>query len=426
MLAKKSQVLDGSHDAVSLSFRSFRRRLGLLLSAVMMPLSAQTPADVMPAALSRMVDATLARYPDAELPQAQREEAQAIARKSQAWLAADPSLRISHQDGALGSNPRLRTWEAGLDLPLWLPAQHRAWQQLARQSEAARLAYTRYLRWQVSGEVRELLWTAALAKNRLLQAQQAQASASVLHDQVRRQVQAGELPQMDQLLSENELLARQAEVVAAQAELDRAMTQARSLIGMDITAEVLPEPLCPVRLALQDHPLYTLSGLRVARAQAEQDRARGERRAPPVLSVGSRRERGAYDPVYTNSVGVELTVPLGLTSQAGPAIASQALAVAEAQAEFKRTQREVELNWRQAQQTLTSTRQAQQVAEQRSTLAKRNLQMAQSAFNLGEIDLMDLLRVREQSLNAVREREQQTLLLERAIALCNQSAGVIP
>jgi outer membrane protein TolC len=145
-----------------------------------------------------------------------------------------------------------------------------------------------------------------------------------------------------------------------------------------------------------------------------------------VLSVGSRRDRGAYDPTYTNSVGVELTVPLGLTSQAGPAIASQALAVAEAQAEFKRTQREVEANWQQAQQRLTSTRQAQQVAEQRSTLAKRNLQMAQSAFNLGEIDLMDLLRVREQSLNAMREREQQSLLLERAIALCNQSAGVIP
>jgi outer membrane protein TolC len=66
------------------------------------------------------------------------------------------------------------------------------------------------------------------------------------------------------------------------------------------------------------------------------------------------------------------------------------------------------------------------VAEQRKALATRNLQMAQSAFNLGEIDLMDLLRVREQSLNALREQEQQTLQLQQAIATCNQAAGITP
>ncbi len=410
------------------SFRSWRLRLSLLLSVSAPALGAQAAPEPehMPPALSHLVDAALTRYPDGELPPAQQEEAQAIARKAQAWLAADPSLRVSHQDGALGSNPRLRTWEAGLDLPLWLPAQRRAWQQLAQQSEAARLAYTRYLRWQVSGEVRERLWTAALAKNHLRQAQQAQASASVLHDQVTRQVQAGELPQMDQLLSQTELLARQAEVVNTQVEVEQAQAALRSLIGTEVTDEAPNEPTCPATLSLQDHPLYALSGLKLARAQAEWARALGERRAPPVLSVGSRRDRGAYDPTYTNSVGVELTVPLGLASQAGPTIASQSVAVAQAQADHARTLRGLELDWQQAQQTLAATRRAQALAEQRGTLAKRNLQMAQSAFNLGEIGLMDLLRVREQSLNALREQEQQTLQLQQAIATCNQAAGISP
>lgn len=409
-----------------LLFRPFRLCLGLLLLVIMMPSSAQTLPDTMPAALSHWVDVALAHHPDAELPPAQQEEAQAIARKSQAWLAADPSLHISHQDGALGSNPRLRTWEAGLDLPLWLPAQRRAWQQLAQQSEAARLAYARYLRWQVSGEVRERLWMAALAKNHLRQAQQAQISAAALHDQVIRQVRAGELPQMDQLLSENELLTRQAEVVNAQAEVEQAQAALRSLIGAEVTDEALNEPLCPTKLSLQDHPLYKLSSLRLGHAQAERKRALGERRAPPVLSVGSRRDRGAYDPVYTNSVGVELTVPLGLESQAGPTIASQSVTVAQAQAEHARALRSIELSWQQAQQTLTASRRAQALAEQRKALATRNLQMAQSAFNLGEIDLMDLLRVREQSLNALRENEQQGLQLGHAIASCNQAAGIMP
>jgi hypothetical protein len=52
--------------------------------------------------------------------------------------------------------------------------------------------------------------------------------------------------------------------------------------------------------------------------------------------------------------------------------------------------------------------------------------MTQSSFSVGEIDLMDLLRIQSRTQQAVLVAKQRAVMLQRDIALYNQAVGVTP
>jgi hypothetical protein len=52
--------------------------------------------------------------------------------------------------------------------------------------------------------------------------------------------------------------------------------------------------------------------------------------------------------------------------------------------------------------------------------------MTQSSFSVGEIDLMDLLRIQSRTQQAVLNAKQRAVMLQRDVAFYNQAVGVTP
>jgi outer membrane protein TolC len=139
--------------------------------------------------------------------------------------------------------------------------------------------------------------------------------------------------------------------------------------------------------------------------------------------VGSRRDEEAISGITHDSIGIGLRLPFAGASHAGPAIASANNQLAEAQSAQLALRRTLELALFEAGHTLETLRAELELAREQETLAQENLRMA---FDLGEIDLVQRLRVQTRAYTAERTLSLRTLQLQQAVARYNQAVGVTP
>ena len=313
----------------------------------------------------------------------------------------------------------------GLDLPLWWPDARRAARALAETSAGEARLRPRYNRWQVAGVIRERLWALAMSEVDLAQARDAERSSLSLHEQVLARVRSGDLAQTDQLMSEQETLARQAERQTAERECAAQRASLFLLLGLEPDVRALrPEPLTQVTPT--EHPGLAVLAQETHRTQAQWEQLLAQGAGAPVLQVGGRRERGNLEETNVNSLGVGISVPFAGTVQRGPERSAAERAMAEARLRWQQAIREQALARQESEQALLSTQEAWALAQQRSDLARRQQDLAQTAFRAGELDLMDLLRIREQARLTIREAERQRIRIGRETARLNQIVGVVP
>ena len=375
--------------------------------------------------LSALVDAALARDPAQELTPVLEREAQALARRSRSWISGAPAIAAHWQDDAVLSDAGLREGEVGLDLPLWWPDARQAARLLAAASAGEAKLRPRYNRWQAAGVVRERLWALAMAQVDLAQAQDAERSSTSLHEQVLARVRAGDLAQTDQLMSEQEMLARQAERQVAEREWAAQRASLRFLLGLEPDPGALqPEPLGSI--PPEDHPGLALLAQETRRAQAQWNQLLAQGAGAPILQVGSRRERSNREEDEVNSLGVGLSVPFAGAVHLGPERSAAERALAEARLRWQQAVREQTVARQESEASLRSAREALELAQRRGDLARRQQDLAQAAFGAGELDLMDLLRIREQARLTIREAERQRIKVGRETARFNQVMGVVP
>ena len=385
-----------------------------------------TPAAGAPPSLTEAVQSAYQRHPDRPLAAASRGEAEALARQADSPWRGNPALALNHQNDAMGSGHGLREWEVGVELPLLLPDQRSARRAVAGALDAQATALARTTRWRVAGEVRQRTWDVALARNRVEHRRREADTARRLLGDIQRAFRAGELARTDLVMAREELLKREARLVDAESSLRRARSRYRSLTGLD---GVPPEPFEAMAERpgwKSSHPRLVLAARRLRKARSERGQAVAERGGPPVVTVGGRRERGAAGEAYTNSVGVGLRLPLALQSQSAPAIAASERRITEAQSRRDRARRAQTLAVEEAREATAAARDARKTAFRRAELSAERLHLTRRAFELGETDLFDLLRARDEAFTAARLRDRRRLELGRAIARYNQALGVIP
>jgi len=169
-----------------------------------------------------------------------------------------------------------------------------------------------------------------------------------------------------------------------------------------------------------------LASLAVTRALAQVRETRIRRRSNPELSLYLKRDRGAVEEPYNDSVGAEITIPFGSSTQNAPALAEAREELARAEARMMQTRRELNLKRLHAWQELQRAREALALARRRDELARKRMTMSQRAFELGETDLYLLLQAREQAIDAARELERARIQNQRAAARYNLAVGEIP
>lgn len=377
-----------------------------------------------PHPLTVWVDAALARDPAQELLPALARESQALAQRARSWFSGPPALALRWQDDTALTDTGLREAEAGVEWPLWWPSVREASRSLAEASASQAALRSRYNRWQVAGVIRERLWSLALADADLAQARAAERSTAQLHEQVMARVRAGDLPHTDQLMSEQEHLARAAERAALEREYDAQRASFQFLVGLAPDLHGLTVE-SPVRMAVDTHPGLAVLAQEASRAEAEWQKSLATGAGAPVIQVGARRERGSREEEDVNSLGIGVSIPFAAATRADERAAAER-ALAEARLRWRQGIRDQAVARQEAEAALQSAEEAWPLIQRRADLAQRQQDLAQAAFAAGELDLMDLLRIREQTRLAVQEVERQRIRIGWQRARLNQIMGDVP
>lgn len=363
----------------------------------------------------------------------------AAARLSQVDAARDAAGRLTPEPATISlgtrndrfnQNAGQREYEFEVAAPLWLPGQKDAHREEADRQLDKVTAKDAAIRLALAGEVRELWWKLAAAKNAALLSGKRLETARALQADVARRYKVGDLSRIDANLAQSELQAAQSELIEAEMVLFDAEQDYRTLTGstapLTLVAEAPAANLAQEGVVLESHPLVAEAAAAVNSIRAQANVLDKSRRSAPELALRLVRERGDFHESYASSMGVKLTIPLSF----GPQLRKEQLALQsesdQAEAELLRVRSQVlrqigraKLAWRTAQQTLA-------IAQERVDLTNDSLKLTEKAFALGESDLANLLRVRAAAFDAVALLEQQHVVSAACVSRLNQALGVLP
>lgn len=376
--------------------------------------------------LAQMVEAAVSRNPGIELAAAERNVGEALQRKAAQLFAGGPTANIKYQTDTIGSDLGYREWEGGIEVPLWLPGQAGSYEREADQTLRVSDVLQTAKRLEIAGQVRERLWSAAIARSEVEQANGAVKAARELLNDVQRRVEAGELPHTDRLLAEKALLEREEAAQQAQTRARQAAQLFTRYTGFDLPAEPGQEQIGNTEALNTEHPQLMLSHARVEQARARRNRVSAERRSGPSVWLGGKTSKAMAGSDYESAIGVEISMPFGEGGHTAPALAEAEAALTQTQVEHASTQLAFEDQFAQAGLERERALQAVEQTQRRSRLAEESLKLSRRAFSLGETDLIRLLQVQADALAARHDVEIRKLELAQAVARLNQVQGVIP
>ncbi|MBN1238755.1 MAG: TolC family protein [Gammaproteobacteria bacterium] len=373
-----------------------------------------------------LLDRAVLNYPRYVELAARDAEAQAWSRRSASPFAGRPSLVLGYRSDDPLDDYGFAEYESGISMPLWRFGQKRAAGQIGRSASDEAAAAESALRWEVAGALREALWDIEAALNDLELANEALTVAVEIERVVRRRQSVGDLPLEDALLAETTVLDRRTSVVERRAELVDAEFAYETLTGLGLRPAVFDEPLTSRRDFAPSHPLLSLADAELERTRAQLEFAERDAKGSPTLLIGPRRQRDPMATFYTDSVGVEVTVPFGGGSHTATTTAAAVRRVAEAEAERAAVERRLHAQLHEALHTLATAEEALELAEQRADVAAQHRRMGQTAFEQGEITLVDLLRRVDAAQVAERQAAALRVMRGRSIAAVNHAVGELP
>lgn len=247
-------------------------------------------------------------------------------------------------------------------------------------------------------------------------ARRLQEHARLLEQQlgiVRKRVQAGDAPRLEEMLADTELQRALAAQAQSAARAGRQLVELRLRFpGLILQAPAtLPEPAMPAgepedwqRAILDHNHEIELAELEAAQARLTAERVVLERRPDPTLGVRYAQERDRQEKI----LGVIVSVPFSGTARSAAADAALLRARA-AEEKSRETRLRVQSDAAQvAQRTQSAVRLAAQFSRITSQ-SDANARLIGKAYSLGEAPLSDTLLARRQALDALTQYEQAQL-----------------
>ncbi|MCB1845422.1 MAG: TolC family protein, partial [Halioglobus sp.] len=369
--------------------------------------------------LASALESAFWNYPETLELSAREEQANAWVNRGKSWLADRPSLTVRYRSDRWGPDNGLTEYEAGIQLPLWNWGGRAAVQGLGDAMTHESGAAGQALRWEVARLLRSTLWGIALAENNHELAERALETAARLATSVERRFELGDVAMSDVLLAQSSQLEAQTALIEATAELLDAERTYRSATGLDTRPPFQAEILSTSADVATDHPALTFANTEVIRAEANLEVVRKTLNTGASLLVGPQRERPAFGGMYDDSIGVSISVPFGGSSHRRTEISSAARLVASARSNRDLQLRELTLAMHEAAHGLNVVRQNLAAATKRMDLAERHEAMSASAYEKGEIELLDLLKVQATSIAARRQLDRLMIEEKRQTAFYN-------
>jgi len=317
--------------------------------------------------------------------------------------------------------------EYGVQVPLWRRGERRDARLLGENLGAQTMAWKSHLELTVAGRLRTSLADLDSADRLLTIERQSTADARQLLAGVEKLFDAGEVPQLDVMQTRTLLLNQQRQELEAESALRAAELAFSTLTGLAARpAAPHVEALAEGREISADHPWLRLlqASLDVANDAVRQ--ARLEARGNPSALLGSRRQRGGSTEPYNDSVVLSLSVPFGGSAHVASQVGAVMRQKTEAEVQLQTARRDLTREMREVERELAMVRAALVLGEEQVALDRRQREMSQSAFELGEVTLFQVLTALRQARASARELEALKLRQERLITQFNQVIGVLP
>lgn len=373
--------------------------------------------------LSEVVDLTLEQHPDIAWLKALEQESAALGQRGDSWLAGAPSLGLFFQEATSGT---LHYGDASVTAPLWNFGQRDAEQAVASRAESSARTQSAAIKLRVAGLVRAALWDMELQQIRYDQAQAEVAVFEQLLAKVERRVELGDLPRADLLLAQTELLQQRSRLTQAKAELMHARKRYANITQMTKVPGNYRESLADIAEVQQSHPTLVAVNDQIARKQAEVNAIKAVGSGQTDLSVGINSDRGDERSNKTESFNIAVSVPFGGSAHLAPKVAAANVELNKLVSEREQLSRNLDLAHHEAEHNLEVNRVELVIAEQLKQAAEEHLKMMELSFSVGEINLIDLLKIQSRTQQAILKAKEHSVMLERDQALYNQAVGVIP
>jgi outer membrane protein TolC len=375
--------------------------------------------------LSKVVDLTLEKYPDVTWLNSLEEEAAALAQRGNSWTAGASQAGLRFQEATSGT---LHYLDASVQVPLWNLGQRDAEQRTAKLAGNSAMSQSEAVKLRVAGLIRAALWDMALANLSYEQAKIELTTTDQLLAKVRRRVELGDLPRADLLLAQSESLQKRSTATLAEAELMHARKRYTSITQMTRIPGAYQEKLVELTEIQKNHPALVAINSQIERKQAELNAVKLVGSGQTNVAVGINSDRFTNDPRsnQTESFNIGVTVPFGGSAHLAPHVAAVNVELNKLIAERAQLSRDLEQAHHEAEHNLEVNRAELGIADELQQVAEEHLKMTQSSFSVGEIDLMDLLRIQSRTQQAVLVAKQRAVMLQRDIALYNQAVGVTP
>lgn len=375
--------------------------------------------------LAKVVDLTLEKYPDETWLKSLEEEAAAIGQRGDSWTAGSSQAGLRFQEATSGT---LHYIDGTVQVPLWNLGQRDAEQALAKLAESNAMSQSDAVKLRVAGLIRAALWNIALANLSYDQAKVELAITDQLLAKVQRRVELGDLPRADFLLAQTESLQKRSVVTQAEAELMHARKRYASITQMTKIPGEYQEKLADTQKIQQNHPALAAINSQIERKQAELNTVKLVGSGQTNVAVGINSDRFTNDPRsnQTESFNIGVTVPFGGSAHLAPHVAAVNVELNKLLAEREQMNRDLEQAHHEAEHNLEVNRVELGIADELKQVAEEHLHMTELSFSVGEIDLMDLLKIQSRTQQAVLNAKQRAVMLQRDIALYNQAVGVMP
>ena len=376
--------------------------------------------------LGQVIDIALKNYPYRGVVAALHQESASLKRRSNGLLADAPSLAATYIDDAPFDNSGLDEFESEVEFPLWRWGQRAAGQDFAEKADRNAERYGYALRYEVAGKVREVLWAVALEEQRQNFARARLKISQRLTRAVQRRVELGDLAEADLLLARSDQMEKRVLAVAAEAAYMQARHRYYSVTRIERAPAQFAEALSAKLEIDETHPKLALTRSKIERLRARLKWVQASGREQPKIALGFKRERGARDEPHIESLNVGLSIPFGEGVYVAPEVAAAQVALSEAMAEHDTAVRELERGLHEARHALEVDRAMLEITRQRRALAENYLKIGQKQFDVGEISLLDLLKINANTDLAIRDAEERALVLQRDTARYNQVVGELP
>jgi len=373
-----------------------------------------------------VIDLTLEKFPDAAWLSAQEAEAAAILERSKSWTSGASKAGLRFQEATSGT---LHYIDAAVEVPLWNIGQRDAEHSLADHAQASAESQSQATRLRVAGLVRTALWDMELQKVRHQQALAEVDTYEQLFAKIQRRVELGDLPRADLLLAQTELLQKRSTLTLAEAELMHARKRYTSVTQTTKVPPEFDEHLIELDEIQKNHPALVALHNQVERKRTEIEALQLTGSGQTNLIVGINSDRPSQnDPRSNNteSFNIGVTVPFGGSAHLQPQIAALQVEASRLQADYQQLHRDLELAHHEAEHNLEVNQAELKLSEEMKQVAEEHMQMMELSFSSGEIDLMDLLKVKARTQQAILNAKERSVILQRDIALYNQAVGVMP